>query len=212
MKKLIVLILLVSFSATFGGLSNPKFRDSASKLETLQTGFIELANVTTDDTALTASTRTWSKCVTDFNQIPENWNTMSFQFYGYGDGDGAGDPENTTFTATIYFVSWFGCAQQVAILTGTIGAVQISNNPAKGAFGDAGAAFTTQSNYKMADTLAITAGSEKWYYTGRVTDGLGADGVSSYDVDAYGACGVRVIITGMALQNVTNVVCIATGR
>lgn len=189
------MIVLLVAAVSGGALNEPKFKPNDIRVTTIQSGFKELANVTVDDTPLTATTKTWAVCVATFTPVPAEWSYLRFQFYAYGDGSGDGDPEGATFTATISACNWFGGARQAAILTGTVGAMTLSNNPVGGE--------VLTGTYKWVDTLVVTAGSEK-FTDGFLNAGQGTDDISEYLLDGGGACGVRVVITNMTGQPVTN--------
>jgi len=89
--------------------------------------------VSADDTPLTPSTSSWYD-VNDAIAIPEEWSlgSVSVSIYAYGDGTGEGDPNAGTFDANLYVVTEFGSAARVCALSGAIGDLELSHDPAAG--------------------------------------------------------------------------------
>jgi len=206
---MIALIIMTAMilNATLGQLPlYPQYAGSRSSPVSIQQTYKTVATVTADATDWAADTSYWHNIDDTFVQIPVEWSYVSLCFVGFGDGDGVGSPDGATFSYKIYTCNQYGGAQLICDGAGTIGAQQLSINPATGAVLNSGSESV---NYCYCDTL--TEGS---VYVSRdigYSDNSGNDGVAELHFDRYSAVGISCIITSMTAQPVTSVTAYVTG-
>jgi hypothetical protein len=149
--------------------------------------------------------------VSNFQQIPVGWNAVSLYCYAWGDGNGAGDPNDATLSYSVYVCDYFGGAKSVAKGTGTVGAVQLSDNPTTGdttlpLTGVDAFAGVNDVNFCWVDTFSLSAG-DIWKGT---TTASGEDGdetggnIASLELDLFGSWMICVKTT--AITNASAVV------
>jgi hypothetical protein len=165
---------------------------------------IRPSGVSSNDTLPGLSTSSWTD-VQGWQRIPEDWTSISISIYGYGDGDGAGNPENGTFTATVYLANEFGGAMDVCGVTGAIGQVRMSHDPVIG-FGSEYAAGTPDTDHKWAELMTLA--SECWRAPVNVAGKI--DGIGEINFAPLGATHVKVFFT--AKTNITTLYAVMTGR
>ena len=88
--------------------------------------------VTTSDTALTGSTKTWSSIESLFATLNPAYDHSSINFLCYGDGVGPGDPSSGTFSFKVFTCRQYGSAQLVCSGDVTVGTLEASHNPQTG--------------------------------------------------------------------------------
>ena len=213
MKSVLRLIFLVSLFAACViaaiGAIQPSPSDPGNMVYTAvrQDRAIQVATVDVNDTAAAAGTSSWTDCLSKCTAIPPQWRTVILSFYGYGDGSGVGSPDNATFKYDVYACGLYGGLQLVSNAnTGTIGAEQMSHNPATGA------ALTSTGvvdpNYCWADSLAV--GTSKWY-SAPTFSGTASDTIGEMSFDRRDKYGVFVRIYDMTDSAVTAVRCVMNG-
>lgn len=120
--RYLIFLFLVSTVMGAAGLDNVEPRPDQSPLYSMRA-------ITTSDTALTSSTRTWSSISSSFYQIKPDWDRVSISFLAYGDGDGAGDPVDGTFDYKVFLCRPYGSAKQACSGSATVGTLEASHNP-----------------------------------------------------------------------------------
>lgn len=171
-------------------------------ITTNQYGFDIARTVTANDTALAATTKTWSAIGSVFHAVPPEWTNVSISFYAYGDGDGAGSPNNGTFDFAVYVARKYGgatlvCSQNDAV----VGACQLSHVPNSGVAGS-----LPNTDFCWVDTTAVT---HDWPTGVLEGNDDGADEIASINFDMLGHRGIYIIVNDMT--NVTSVTYSITG-
>jgi len=209
MKKIILILLLFGVTVVFGTLDLNTKQMQGQRISTVsvQDRPIQIASVTADASALTVATENWDDNTVLFVPIPVEWSNVTLSFYGYGDGTGVGDPNDTTFSFDVYVCDIYGGAECIVSgSTGTIGAQQLSVNPATGASLASGA---PDPNYCWSDDL--NEGTLRTTSTVAYSDYQSTDGLAKMKFDRGSAFGIYVRIYDMTAQLVTSVTCVMNG-
>lgn len=161
--------------------------------------------VASDDTLPGADTSLWSN-LEDWVRIPQDWSSISIAVYGYGDGSAEGNPENGTFTATVYLGHEYSGALDVCTVTGSIGQVQMSHDPVTGPGSEYRTGGVADPNYKWAELLTLS--SECWRAPVSVSGKV--NGIGEINVNPFGATHVKVFFTSKT--NISTLYAVMTGR
>jgi len=192
-----------------GGLVAGLFGQSASPTEyKVSHGYkhVRPGGVSSNDTALTVSTSSWHD-VSEWQQIPEDWDSVSLSFYGYGDGSGPGSPNGGTANAYIYVVHEYGSAIHVANVTLHFGQLQMSHDPAYGWGSHYRTSQVADPNHTWADG-PISSSQQSWRSPVQVSGTT--NGIGEVSFNHQGATRIRVLFDGKA--DVTTVFAVMTGR
>jgi len=217
MKKYLGLLVLILFigSIVYAVLPDTKDYDTLSGI-TRQYPYIQINNVTTDDTALVKDTKYWDSVNPDsavFIPIRPSWSVVELAFYCYGDGSAEGDPNTSTFNFFVYAVRRFSSARLVYTGYAQCGEVELSCNPINGTQYNSGALEANES-YKWVDTIDPNGTGDTWISSITLSGNSGTEtggNIATLSLDWNGYWGMWVAITGMTSKAVTNVYCVATG-
>lgn len=201
---LVIMVAVICNMAIADITGNGPRPDYGVNLGTNQYGFDIARTVTTNDTALTNTTKDWGAIGSVFHGLPVEWSNVQISFYAYGDGTGAGSPDGGTFDFSVYVARKYGgaelvCSQNDAV----VGALQLSHNPNSGDALDDG---TENANYCWVDTTAI---STDWPTGVLEGNDDGADEIATLSFDLLGHRGIYIIVNDMT--NVTSVTYSITG-
>jgi hypothetical protein len=203
MKRLILFLLLVCLTTlVFADITGNPRRIFEQSIGTNQHGYDISRTVSTNDTSLAATTKTWDAIDSVFHAIPSSWSNVTISFYAYGDGTGAGSPDNGTFDFAIYTARAYGgailvCSQNDA----TIGACQLSHVPNSGVAGS-----LPNTDFCWMDTCSVT---DTWPTDVAEGNNGGGDEIAEVCFDPLGSRGIYIIVNDMT--NVTSVTYVISG-
>ena len=196
-RAVIIMILLVFVAACALGVTLNQTTPAWD-----QHGWRPLRTVTASDTALTASTSTWTDIgdSSAFVPIPAGWTWMAISAYAYGDGDGAGDPSSGTFNYRLFGARQGASANLMASGAMAVGSLQLSHTPT-GSYQSLNGA----SSYRWVEGPPTV--TSYWMTTVAASGTTDDQGFLTFSTN--GLYGIMVEVTSLA--NCTSVVLIYTG-
>jgi len=213
MKRFAILLLVVCACAVvFAAL--PTVNTTAPPATGLTTAdktpfqrWYHARTITANDTALTASTRTWNYASSRFVALPDGLNSVTLTALGYGDGTGDGDPGSGSFSWTMYVCRQWGPPEIVATGTWAIGEMACSHSPASGIQVGSDAVLTSsQTNYGWGELPVISND----YWSGTVQESGTTDQLGALSFDPGGCWGVYIEVS--SLSGLSGVYFFLTGR
>jgi hypothetical protein len=157
-----------------------------------------IKTATTNGTALTAATKTWTYAAANFVDLPEEWDAYTIYFYFYRP---TGDPNAGAAVAHIYVADNFCGAVNVIDVNVQASNVLLSHTPTSGA------SCTSDPNRVWADGITLVSGTDYW--NARYEIITGTDVIGKVRFDPYWGKKIGVIFTG--IENCTSVTAIMIG-
>jgi len=206
MKKLyiaILFLLVCGVVLTADITSRSKILSPEGAVGTNQYGYELGRTVTTNDTGLAATTKSWATIGATFHPIPSQWSNITISLIGYGDGTLTGDPDGGSCDIAVYAARNFSGTQAVfTVNDAKVGKQQLSHDPLTGdAYRTSGAVDANHCYVDTATTVSL------WPTSVFSADYAGADGQTTFHFDSLGCRGIYVLVTDItSLTSVTYVI------